>query len=53
MARLRWRIGSDKKLSFWFTLANAKRILEEGFAEAVAAVQKDAGVTVLLGSVAP
>jgi uncharacterized protein YfdQ (DUF2303 family) len=52
LARLRWRVGGDKKLTFWYTLASAKKILEDGFAEAVETVSTGAGVTVLLGSVA-
>lgn len=51
VARLRWRIGSDKKLSFWYTLVQAKKILEDGFIETIAAVGRDTKTTVLLGEV--
>ena len=50
-ARLRWRINADKKLLFWYTLVNAKKILEAGFNEAVAAVERDTKAVVLLGMV--
>lgn len=52
LARLRWRVGSDKKLTFWYTLQNAKKILEDGFTEAVAAIGAGTGIEVHLGSVA-
>lgn len=49
--RLRWRVTNDKKLTFWYTMIQAKKILEDGFAETVSAITAQTKTAVMLGQV--
>jgi len=52
-ARLRWRVTSEKKLVFWYTLVRARKLLDASFADAVSFIQLETETQVLFGSIEP